>query len=182
MKINERYEIRVVAIETKNGTTGNVYDNFKEFEKENPLSSFEFGYVVFDTINGYVPDNCNDWNDTPEEALYDFVNNVMETHYYKEENGGKLNMRDLIELDHCVDDLPGILEEQDLKEIVSKNIKNIFDAYEDWCDLTYAYIRDNYDYLERFSVDEDKLYNDLKNKNDGMYYELNSGKVLVILN
>ena len=91
-------------------------------------------------------------------------------------------MRDLIELDHCVNNLPGILEEQDLKEIVSKNIKNIFDAYEDWCDLTYAYIQDNYDYLERFSVDEDKLYNDLKNKNDGTYYELSSGKVLVVLN
>lgn len=75
MKINNRYEIRVVIVEMANGGTGDVYDNFEDFKKEHPFSSYRFGFVVFDTEYGYVPDNCNDWNDSPEEALMDYEEN-----------------------------------------------------------------------------------------------------------
>lgn len=34
MKINDRYEIRVVVVEQKDGTTGDVYDNFKDFKSK----------------------------------------------------------------------------------------------------------------------------------------------------
>ena len=73
MKINERYEIRVVVIEIfLDGTTGDVDDNLEHFETKHPASFYKFGFVVFDTEYGYVPDACNDWNDTPEEALLDY--------------------------------------------------------------------------------------------------------------
>lgn len=81
MKINDRYEIRVVIIElvdvpySRYKHTGDVYNNFEEFRKEKPYSSYKFGYVVFDTEYGYVPDECNDWNDSPEEAMFDYEDN-----------------------------------------------------------------------------------------------------------
>lgn len=77
MKINNRYEIRVVVVEKKDGDgiTGDVYDNFEDFKREHPFSSYKFGYVVFDTEYGYIPDSCNDWNDSPEEAMFDYEEN-----------------------------------------------------------------------------------------------------------
>lgn len=75
MKINDRYEIRGVVVEQKDGTTGDVYDNFKDFKREHPFSPYKFGYVVFDTEYGYIPDSCNDWNDSPEEAMFDYEEN-----------------------------------------------------------------------------------------------------------
>lgn len=77
MKINNRYEIRVVIVEMTNDGTGDVYDNFENFKKEHHFSSYRFGFVVFDTEYGYVPDNCNDWNDSPEEALMDYEENCI---------------------------------------------------------------------------------------------------------
>lgn len=63
MKINDRYEIRVVVLEIRDGigvhkSIGDIYDNFEEFKKDKPYSSYKFGYVVFDTEYGYVPDEC----------------------------------------------------------------------------------------------------------------------------
>lgn len=52
-----------------------VYDNFEDFKREHPFSSYIFGYVVFDTEYGYIPDVCNDWNDSPEEAMFDYEEN-----------------------------------------------------------------------------------------------------------
>lgn len=80
MKINDRYEIRVVVLEIRDGigvhnSIGDIYDNFEEFKKDKPYSSYKFGYVVFDTEYGYVPDECNDWNDSPEEAMFDYEDN-----------------------------------------------------------------------------------------------------------
>ena len=75
MSIDGRYEIRVVVIELTNDSTGDVYDDFLEFKKEHPFSQYKFGYFVFDTKTGYVPDNCNDWNDSPEEAMMDYEEN-----------------------------------------------------------------------------------------------------------
>ena len=77
MRINYRYEIRVVIVEMANDGTGVVYDNFEDFKEEHPFSSYRFGFVVFDTEYGYVPDNCNDWNDSPEEALMDYEENCI---------------------------------------------------------------------------------------------------------
>lgn len=84
MKINDRYEIRVVVLELVEVNwsiykhVGDVYDNFEEFQKDKPNSAYKFGYVVFDTEYGYVSDQCNDWNDTPEEAMLDYRKNCCE--------------------------------------------------------------------------------------------------------
>ena len=75
MKINERYKIEVVVIEMRGNTTGDCYNNFQEFKKEHPFSSYRFGFIVVDTETGYIPDNCNDWNDSPEEAMMDYEEN-----------------------------------------------------------------------------------------------------------
>ena len=76
MKINERYEIRVCVIQLVNaGCPGDCYDNFETFKKEHPFSPYKFGFIVFDTYTGFVPDECNDWNDSPEEAMMDYEEN-----------------------------------------------------------------------------------------------------------
>lgn len=75
MKINERYEIKVVVIEENNGITGDCYNDFEDFKKSHPFSGYKFGFIVFDNQTGYVPDNCNDWNDSVEEALFDYEDN-----------------------------------------------------------------------------------------------------------
>ena len=73
MKINERYEIKLVVGElTSSGIIGDIYDNFKDFKDEHPNSPYDFGYIVFDNYNNSVAAWCNDWNDSPEEALSDY--------------------------------------------------------------------------------------------------------------
>lgn len=84
MKIDERYEIRAVVIELRENKEagvipGDVYDDLQTFKKEHPFGSNKFGYVVFDMETGLVPDTCNDWNDSPEEALMDYQENCQIT-------------------------------------------------------------------------------------------------------
>ena len=82
MKINDRYEIRVVVVEEKDGLYCDCYDNFENFRKEHPYSSYIFGFIVYDTVEKTVPLLCNDWNDSPEEAMFDYRDNVeMEVEY-----------------------------------------------------------------------------------------------------
>jgi len=69
MKINDRYEIRVVVIENCNGITGDCYTSFQEFKRDYPQAEFSFGYIIFDTQTGSVVEEAEDWYDTPEEAL-----------------------------------------------------------------------------------------------------------------
>ena len=61
MKINDEYEIGIVIIELK---------------KDHPTSKFKYGYVVINTTSKYIPAECNDYNDTPEEAMQDYMNHV----------------------------------------------------------------------------------------------------------
>lgn len=80
IKLDERFEIKVVVVELldNEGTfasIGNVYDNFKAFKKKHPNSSYMFGFVVFDTENNCVPEEFNDWYESPEEAISDFEEN-----------------------------------------------------------------------------------------------------------
>lgn len=82
MKIDNRYEIRVVLLEVRDGigkhnSIGDVYDNYEEFKKNHPFSSYKFGFTVFDTESGCVPDGCNEWNDSPEDAMFDYVENCL---------------------------------------------------------------------------------------------------------
>lgn len=76
MMIDGRHEIRVVIVELlPDGSTGDVYDDLSKFRAERPNGDFKFGFVVFDTVTGFVPDDCNDWNDSPDEALMDYTEN-----------------------------------------------------------------------------------------------------------
>lgn len=76
MKIDGRYEIRVVVIELlPDGSTGDVYDDLSRFRADHPHGEYKFGFVVFDTATGFMPDDCNDWNDSPEEVLMDYTEN-----------------------------------------------------------------------------------------------------------
>ena len=77
MKIGEHYEIKVLVIANNTDIgVGDCYDSFEELVKENPHSSYTFGFAVVDTRNGLIPAGCNDWNDSPEEALFDYLDNV----------------------------------------------------------------------------------------------------------
>lgn len=75
MKINKRYEIKLVIIKNDNGIPTDCYDSFEIFKKENPYSSYRFGYIVFDNELGSIPSDCNDWNTSPEEAMFDYQEN-----------------------------------------------------------------------------------------------------------
>lgn len=80
MKLDDRFEIRVVVVELLDNkrtfaSIGNVYDNFKAFKKKCPNSSYMFGFVVFDTENNCVPELCDDWYESIEEAIFNFEEN-----------------------------------------------------------------------------------------------------------
>lgn len=74
MKINDKYSIELCIIEQdENGACGNVYNSMEDFRKyEGHDALYRFGYYVVNLDTGYVPDECNDWNDSPEEALADY--------------------------------------------------------------------------------------------------------------
>lgn len=72
MKMDDRYEIRIVVVELRNGNPGNCYDNFEQFKIEHPCSPYRFGYRVFDTLKECIPDCCNDWNESVEEAIEEY--------------------------------------------------------------------------------------------------------------
>ena len=78
MKFNKRYEIDIVIVEIlPDGNYGNIYNDMSEFKRECPVSEHRFGYCVIDRKTGCVPDECNDWNDTVEEAILDYENNCL---------------------------------------------------------------------------------------------------------
>ena len=72
MKLDNRYEIRVVVILTEGEFSDTCYYDFAEFKKVHPYDSYKFGFIVYDTKNDEVPSLCNEWNDSPEEALFDY--------------------------------------------------------------------------------------------------------------
>lgn len=75
---NHRYEIRIMCIELlPNGLTGDCYESLLELKKEKPYSSYKFGFAIVDTLTGLIPDDCNDWNDSVEEAMFDYEDNVL---------------------------------------------------------------------------------------------------------
>lgn len=76
MVLDEKFEIRVVVVEMREDGYGDIYSDFTKFKTEHPNSGYRFGCCVTDRENGCVPAECNDWNDSPEEALYDYFDNV----------------------------------------------------------------------------------------------------------
>jgi len=77
MKINDKYEITVVvAEELENGNYGDIYDNFEEFKKEKPNSTYFFGYCIIDRRTGFIPDEPDDVDD-----LFETVEDAMD--YYR---------------------------------------------------------------------------------------------------
>lgn len=70
MKINDKYEISVVVVEElENGNYGDIYENFEEFKKEKPDSTYFFGYCIFDRRTGFVPIDAADLFETVEDAM-----------------------------------------------------------------------------------------------------------------
>ena len=82
MKIDNRFEMRICVIGCDDGKPGDVYVDFEKFKEEHPYSGYRFGYFVFDMKTGAIPACCNDWNDSPEEAMMDYFENCIGEHYY----------------------------------------------------------------------------------------------------
>lgn len=150
MKINDRYEIRVVVVEQKDGTTGDVYDNFKDFKREHPFSSYKFGYVVFDTEYGYIPDSCNDWNDSPKEAMFDYEENCEwnDDLLWRMENimnNGLYHIQDnkiyKMSLDEPMKKIGTVINDEAIKNIIDTVTEYMYCNYSDCCmkeDMTWA--------------------------------------------
>ncbi len=82
MKINDVFSVVVCIVEIKpDGYYGDVYTNLEHFTNDHPNSSFKFGYCVVDQY-GNTPPDCNDWNDSPEEAVADFRYNCTSPEDY----------------------------------------------------------------------------------------------------
>lgn len=73
MKIGSHYRIGILII----SESGATYDDFDDFREKEPHSKYEFGFCVVDTDTGLIPDVCNDWNDSPQEALFDYLTNIV---------------------------------------------------------------------------------------------------------
>lgn len=77
MKIRDDYEIRpVIAPIDSTGMILDIYNDFDEFTRDNPDEKFKIGFVVTDIQTGWIVNECNDWNDTMEDALKDFHEHV----------------------------------------------------------------------------------------------------------
>lgn len=81
MKIDGRYELRVCLVDCNNGRPGGVYTSFEKFKAEHPYSGYRFGFYVFDRKTAAIPSSCNDWNDSPEEAMMDYFENCIGEDY-----------------------------------------------------------------------------------------------------
>lgn len=78
VKINDQYRIDVCVVEWNHGKSGDVYDCFEDFKREKSNSGYIFGFIVVENKTGIIPVNCNDWNDTVDEAIADYEYNVLE--------------------------------------------------------------------------------------------------------
>ena len=74
MILDNNYNMKVVIIEDS-GVPEDIYDDFRKFKSEHPYSSYKFGFCIVDA-EGNIPDGCNDWNDSPEEAMHDYFDNA----------------------------------------------------------------------------------------------------------
>ena len=77
MLLDNKHEIEIVIIEKKKGAYGDVSNDLQKFKAEHPDSEYQFGCRVINKENGLIPEGCNDWNDTVEEAIWDYVDNVQ---------------------------------------------------------------------------------------------------------
>lgn len=77
MQLNSNYEMKTVIIEDRNGLPGDVFDDFTKFKDKYPHSGYRFGFCIVGVADGEIPDGCNDWNDSPEEALMDYFENCQ---------------------------------------------------------------------------------------------------------
>lgn len=70
MKLDNRYEIRIVVLEIKeNNLVGDIFDNYFEFKFNKPYASYRFAYIVYDNNIQSIPDDLDDWYDSIEEAI-----------------------------------------------------------------------------------------------------------------
>ncbi len=76
MILDDNYEMKVVIVEDRNGVSGDIYDDFRKFKSEHPHSGYKLGFCIVSRVGNYVPEGCNAWNDSPEEALHDYFDNV----------------------------------------------------------------------------------------------------------
>lgn len=67
----------VFANRLPDGMYGDVYDSEEATLRDHPNARIMFGYCVVHVGDGMIPDGCNDWNDTVEEAIADYEENVV---------------------------------------------------------------------------------------------------------
>lgn len=74
LNINDNYSICLVVAnyDEEIGGYGDIYNSIEEMKKEHPEAKPIYGFCVMDTRNNCVPDECNDWNATVEDAINDY--------------------------------------------------------------------------------------------------------------
>lgn len=72
MRIGRRYNIEVV-VKRVGDCNSNCYSSYDELIGEYPDAEFEFGFRVFDTVKGEVPESCSDFCTTVQDALHEYL-------------------------------------------------------------------------------------------------------------
>jgi hypothetical protein len=49
-----------------------TYRDLAAFKKENPRTGYSFGYAIYDIEEGRVPEDCEAWYPSIEDALDDY--------------------------------------------------------------------------------------------------------------
>lgn len=80
------YKIRpVYANKTEDGGYGDICNYPEEVMLEHPGKEILTGYCVISEATGLVPDGCNDWNDSIEDAMEDYEDHVLSALSQEEE-------------------------------------------------------------------------------------------------
>ena len=80
MKINDKYEVRVMVAELTSNGYGNIYDSLDDFRAAHPGSKPMYGYVVVNSETGKIPPECGDFFESVDEAIRDYNENCA-PHY-----------------------------------------------------------------------------------------------------
>lgn len=67
---------KVFANKNEDGNYGDIYDFESDVKNEHPNDEVLIGYVVISELSGLIPNGCRDWNNTINEAMDDYEQNI----------------------------------------------------------------------------------------------------------
>lgn len=80
LDIDDKHRIcTVYANQNEEYEYGDIYVSRREAAQDHPHDKIVFGFCIIDTSTGFIPEGCNEWNATIEDAIADFRKNAIIT-------------------------------------------------------------------------------------------------------